>query len=422
MNDTRIAKYLFFLTIVSAYLFSDTDKYLITWGVYILFTVVAAFSVLSQGGRIRVYRETWLFILFVFYSAVSLFWAKYDKNQSLSFLLMMIIFVVLACSLFTTKKDVEFLIKANIWSGVILSIYTPFIYGIRSYIKDLIDGMRMGSEVGGANTVGICIAISLVMALGYYLFKREKWCVIAMAPMIFTCFSTGSRTALLTLIAGVPITFFIYFNITSPHKSISVIKGVFFSVTFLVAGYYLLKYIPAFNRLFVRFDGLVQVLLGKIDSTEGVGTNRIRNVLIKTGMNAFWESPFLGIGFNNGRYLMSGYRGNATYSLHNNYVDVLCGGGIVGFIIFYSLYVSLFVRLLKKSKKQNLIAGIALGTMLLNLIGHMSGVFYLLKFYYPWLIVWIVAANISDVSVDRDGVNVEQQNDYSDRFRRNAFR
>ena len=394
MNVQKLSRLLFFLTIVTVYLFSATDSYSITWVAYILFTAVGAFVIFQRGGKIRIHREVWLYILFVLYSGLSLLWAKYDRNQSLSFLLMMIVFIALACNVFRKKEDIELLIKANIWAGVILSIYAPFTYGFNNYVSAMISGMRMGSEVGGANTVGICTAMSLVMALGYYLFKRNKLYIIAMVPMVFTCFSTGSRMALITLIAGILITFFIYYNMTNRNKLGSFFKIVFFSIVVLVAGYYLLKSIPAFNRLYVRFDELIQVLLGNMASTDGVGTNRIRTVLINTGMSAFKENPILGIGFNNGRYLLSGYKGNATYSLHNNFVDILCGGGVIGFVIYYSLYVALIVKLVKGVKRNNWLAGIALGTLVLNLIGHMSGVFYSLKFYYPWLIIWIIAANL----------------------------
>lgn len=409
MNVQKISRFLFFLTIVTVYLFSATDSYSLTWVAYILFTAVSLFMIIKNGGRIRIYRQVWLYILFVVYSGVSLLWAKYDKNQSLSFLLMMIVFIILACNVFKHKEDLEYLIKANIWAGVILSIYAPFTYGFNNYINAMISGMRMGSEVGGANTVGICTAMSLVMALGYYLFKRNKLYIAAMAPMVFTCFSTGSRMALITLIAGILIMFFIYYNMTNRNKLGSFFKIVFFSVVVLVAVYFLLKSIPAFNRLYVRFDELVQVLLGNMASTDGVGTNRIRTVLINTGLAAFKDNPILGIGFNNGRYLLSGYKGNATYSLHNNFVDILCGGGMIGFVIYYSLYINLIVKLIKGINKKSWLAGIALGTLILNLIGHMSGVFYSLKFYYPWLIIWIIAANLPDeeieniVSTDRIG-------------------
>lgn len=400
LNTNKLIRLLFFWVIITVYLFSAGDSYSITWVAYILFSAVSFFAIISKGGKIRFYREVWLFILFVIYAGLSLLWAKYDKNQSLSFLLMMIVFIILSCNVFRTKEDVEFLIKANIWAGVILSIYAPFTYGFNNYINAMISGMRMGSEVGGANTVGICTAMSLVMALGYYLFKRNKLYIAAMAPMVFTCFSTGSRMALITVIAGVLIMFFIYYNMTNRNKLGSFFKIVFFSIVILVAGYYLLKSIPAFNRLYVRFDELIQVLLGNKASTDGIGTNRIRTVLINTGLNAFKENPIFGIGYNNGRYLMSGYRGNATYSLHNNFVDILCGGGIIGFTIYYSLFIALIISLLKRIKLKSWVAGIALATLILNLISHMSGIFHVLKFYYPWLIIWIIAANLPDEEIE----------------------
>lgn len=404
---TRVTRVLFFLTIVTTYLFSmSADSYMITWAAYIVFTIAGALLIAKRGWLLRVHKEIVIFALFVVYCWISLLWAKYNRNQSVSFMLMMVVFMTLACNAFQTEEDCIFLLKANIWASVILSIYTPLSYGFSNYIYAMLNGMRMGAEVGGENTVGICTAMAIVMALGVYLFERKKIYLAAMVSMLFISFSTGSRMALLTLISGVLIMLFIYYHMTSRDKVKSFCKIILLSVSVLAIGYFILKSVPMFHRLFVRFDEMIQVLLGNLDSTEGIGENRIRTILIREGLRAFKESPIFGIGYNNGRYLVD-FRGTGSYSLHNNYVDVLCGGGIIGFTIFYSLYAVLSVKLIRRIKNNSWVAGVAFATLILNLIGHISGIFYLLKFFYPWLIFWITAANLPCTFVAKD----EEKND-----------
>lgn len=389
-----IIRLLFFGVLVTIFLFSeDVETYLITWGAYIAFVVIGLYFVMTKRSKIILYKEVWFFLFFVVYSGLSLLWAKYDKNQSLSFLIMMLFFVTLSCNIFKSREDLDFLLNSNIWAGVVLSIYAPLIHGFNNYIGDMMDGMRMGAEVGGENTVGICTAMSLLFSLGCFLYKKNRWYIAAMIPLLFTCLSTGSRTALLAIIIGSGVLLFIYYYSTKRCIISYSFKIILIFSAFLIVGYYVLKNTPAFNPVYARFDEFVQVILGNEESAEGIGEGKIRTELIHAGLGAFKDNPIGGIGFQNGRYLFRGFRGKDSYSLHNNYVDILCGGGIIGFVIFYSLYLLLIVKLSKKIK-HCWEAGLALGTIIIVLIAHMSGVFYSLKFYYPWLIIWIVAANL----------------------------
>ena len=56
----------------------------------------------------------------------------------------------------------------------------------------------------------------------------------------------------------------------------------------------------------------------------------------------------------NGRVVASEYtNGYFNAYLHNNYIELLCDGGIVGFILYYSRYVYIIYEMLRNIDKKN---------------------------------------------------------------------
>lgn len=304
----------------------------------------------------------------------------------------MFVYSAISCLTFEKPNSPYNIIKFLIIAGTCVSIYIPLKYGVSEYLRGMINGIRMGDKILQVNALGQCTAYSAVMAFAMILFYKKKWCIPCIIVMTFICLGTGSRQALLTIILGVFLICFFYFLLWKKDKLKSFIKFISTIIVMLFIGYIILKYVPYFETIYERFSGLVKVILGIQNSTEGVGVNGIRNVLIKTGLNQFWEHPLFGIGFNNGQYAANETIGYVVY-LHNNFVEVLCNGGIVGFCIYYSIYLSLIVKHIKKLKYQNPVVVISLTLIFINLIGSMAGVFYFEKYFYGWLILWIVTAN-----------------------------
>lgn len=75
----------------------------------------------------------------------------------------------------------------------------------------------------------------------------------------------------------------------------------------------------------------------------------VRNNLKTLGIEWFLRYPFGGIGIANPHILANYYYAFDAY-LHDNFVELLCGGGIIGFSVYYSMYVYLFIQLWKYRK------------------------------------------------------------------------
>ena len=81
--------------------------------------------------------------------------------------------------------------------------------------------------------------------------------------------------------------------------------------------------------------------------------------------------------------------------LHNNFVEMLCGGGLVGFILYYSIYVYLFVQLFKYRKADREAFSIAIVWLGLMLIMNYGMVTYYSKTQWYYLLIHFI--NVSNL-------------------------
>ena len=67
----------------------------------------------------------------------------------------------------------------------------------------------------------------------------------------------------------------------------------------------------------------------------------LRKSMVEIGMRQFKKTPILGIGIGCSHLIVMPVLGLDTY-LHNNFVELLACGGIVGTLIYYSFYLDIF--------------------------------------------------------------------------------
>lgn len=90
-------------------------------------------------------------------------------------------------------------------------------------------------------------------------------------------------------------------------------------------------------------DYLVSMFTGKGD----IGASaRTRKNMIELGIQIFKENPIFGIGVGCPHVVAAGAINFDAY-LHNGFVEMLAGGGIVGFIIYYGSYLYLILNFFK---------------------------------------------------------------------------
>lgn len=373
-----------------------------TFGRYILIGVTFLMILLSAAdndGKIYLHfgmfqLMTGLFAIFVFFSAVWA-WNPSDAIGMGSTIVQIIICMTVFYSYFLRKGDVDSLISAVMWAGYVVAFYITFTMGFSEILAGIDSGNRLDSEVDNINTLGMLSATSVVITIYYLVFKKSRN-ILAIISAVFGVVMTaasGSRKALVMLILGALLVFL--FKYVSNDIFMSIIKiAVFAVVAFFVVRWFLS--LPIFSVVEERMQTMINSFLdngGKVDHSTW-----IREQYQIIGINQFKETPILGIGIGNSHFLTSRYFGKDTY-LHNNFVELLSCGGIIGFTIYYSIYLYCFVKLFKVRNSSPCVKMLLI-LMILLLIMDYGMVSYYSKAQYFYFMMFFIAAKVYDKKED----------------------
>ena len=225
------------------------------------------------------------------------------------------------------------------------------------------------------------MAITITLSLFFMLFDKWNWSFLLSIPALMVLLLTESRTAIVELVFGISL---VVFYRKSRKKGI--VGSILFIIILAAVLYLSLIYLSKLSFLSGvtnRMEGLISLITGKGTADHSA---IIRQKYILAGIEQFKKTPLLGIGIDNSGLIAATVEGHRTY-LHNNYVEILACGGIVGFIIFYSLYSKTIIGLLKDGIKDNPINAICLVMLLMMLVADYGTVSYYDKDTYFLLLI-----------------------------------
>lgn len=329
-----------------------------TWGKYAFLGLSICIFMLGCGmnrGKIafRFTPYVAINILFICFSLLSSLWAL---NASDSVIMARTLIRVFICAymLYLTylnipEMDVSMLLKAVMWAGYIISLYTLFFYGMDTIIAaGSSANLRIENGFSNINTIGMACALSCVIQINLkYLRPKDHLfpSALLMIPSMVVVAATQSRKALVFLIAG---TLGYAFVKAQKSKKSILIKGfkILLWVLILACVLYLILQLEVFDGIRERMETMLNSVLGngKVDHST-----ILRNNLRTLGLTWFLKYPIGGIGIANPHILAIQYYAFDAY-LHDNFVELLCGGGIIGFCLYYAMYVYLFSQLWKYRK------------------------------------------------------------------------
>ena len=139
-----------------------------------------------------------------------------------------------------------------------------------------------------------------------------------------------------------------------------------------------------------RFDLMFGFLGGtsaKIDYST-----RERQQMIEEGLKQFHETPILGIGIGATSYITMQFLGRATY-LHNNYVELLASGGLIGTLLYYVPILKVGVENWKNRKK-SIANQFGFIIVVIIIINDFAAVQYFSKISYVLFAIVIASANV----------------------------
>lgn len=277
------------------------------------------------------------------------------------------------------------------YSGYMIALYYISFFGL-GYIKNsLMHGSRIENAFANANTIGMTCAISLVIGIYFLLYINQKQVIKLpfMIVLLAIVAATASRKALAIVVLGV--LFLFLFKYQSKNILKTVVRWLFIGVTLIAIFMFILSF-PIFDGVNHRMEGLIAAIMGNggIDNST-----YLRQQFIKIGLEQFWETPLFGIGIDNARLLLMQHFGYTTY-LHNNYVELLASGGVIGTSIFYSIYIYIIYKLKMNWKNYTTEKVAVLLLVLLQLTMDFGVVTYYSKSTYFYIMAFFLFIKYRD--------------------------
>ena len=334
---------------VSMFMFGDTN---LANG--LLFAQALLILVISNF-KLNVHRYHIFCFQFCLYCYMTTFWAlngKMSIDSGNTIFRTLMVTSVLYSFYAVTPNNVRILTKIVMWGGYTIVIYTYFFYGFDRIMSMDEGSSRITNKFNNVNTIGMLAAIAIIIHAYYSMFEKFSKTIFLAIPALFVIGATQSRKAIIELVMGVVMLYF-FKSIRGPKNNLlPIAKFLFAIVTIILLLIYLSK-TGLFMGLTERMEGLWASITGEgeVDmSTE------LRDEYRRIGWQNFLENPIFGIGIGNSPIALSREGFKHTYT-HNNFVEMLCCGGIVGFISYYSIFFYLLsqeMKFLKKDKLANL--------------------------------------------------------------------
>lgn len=363
-----------------------------SWGRYVMIVClmgILGIGLIRNNGKYFIYGyKYFIFILiFTFYTLFSAIWAK-NYNDSFTqgktlFEILIMIFILFNyhCGISNGVRHVLDDIKL---SSFFVVIYSIIYYGIDNLITMARLEERMENTYANVNTIGMIAAVGTLIQIDEMVKnKKVSWGGIISVLSIVLIALTQSRKALVMLVAG---TFFIFCQkIYSKNIVKTLFKFIIYGTFGILLIYYVAK-LPVFSGILERMEELWNGFIG-----NGIVDNSsyVRNKMLTIGWEQFKQTPLLGMGMGNPHYLSLAKLGKDAY-LHNNFIELLAGGGIVGFILYYSMYFYVFVNFWRYRAYQNREYGICVVIMLLLLMMDYGRVSYYSKNQYIYLMLYFL--------------------------------
>lgn len=286
--------------------------------------------------------------LYVLFCYMSVFWAFNPEYcmESDGRLLRTVLMSWVVCILVRTRRQwhmaMVFVAIAAVINGL---LYLQFVDLTKLAAARF--NSQLASNVDGLphlNVVAMYVAFASVYFMSELTDRRNKptWVTIGIVVIMILAmvlvFMFGSRKSILTVVAGV----FLYIMAAS-----SGMRKVQMACLAAIVVCLLIAILP---QEYIEF--VIKRLFGTFDSNKQLAPeDRFRLRMIQMSGEYIAQSPIVGHGFYNFSELFGRDTGSYLYA-HNNILEALTDGGIIGFLIYYSLFY-IIIRNWYRTRKSN---------------------------------------------------------------------
>lgn len=399
MNQSDKIVFILMVFLLSCFLIFE--KY--SWGKYAFLVAsgtIFLIDTLQQKKRFMLLIDRFhvFFASFVLFCALSSLWAinsSYALEWSRS-LLNNLIFVILIFPYFSRKKDISMLLSIIMWSSYIIAFYTIWYYGLdRLFMSSYSQYIRLGNDYSNINTIGMFCAIGLLVLIERIMSERIiNWYTIFSIPAIIVVAATQSRKAVIILVLGSLM--MAVLKSTDKKNIIRTIKKYVFIAVAVGGLLFLTSKVSIFSGVTERLEQLFSVITGKGSLDSGTVN---RKKMIELGFQTWLQHPIGGVGVNCPRLINESIYGENSY-LHNNFIELLCGVGIVGFLLYYNMFYYIIrshIRY-KRNNQRYFVFGIVLSIALLIIDYGMVSYYSKIQCFY----LMVLFLNVRSISENSD--------------------
>lgn len=317
-------------------------------------------SIWSLSASLSIENAVTLIELLICMSILYMNYAEYDSIEDLYFVIML--------------------------AGALVSLYTLYIYGLGTIISTISMGGRLRLKFANINAIAMISSMCIVVYTYRTLYRKNSLFQLVFFGVASFCAliviaATGSRKALITLVVSVLCI------ILRKYKCRRLINTIFKWVIILGLSVIALQYLSSFSL----FDGINERMKGLIALITGKGTvdvsAQVRQEYVTLGLAAFKHHPIFGIGMGASGTYLSSITGVNEY-FHNNYIELLACGGIVGTCIYYNIWLFPLFRLFKLRNIGNEAVFLSIILIVVFLVMDYGMVTYVSKNTYFYLMVF----------------------------------
>ena len=321
------------------------DSY--TWGKYsyiVCAVLIFLITAIKKRGKIRICLDPYIVILagFSLFIALTSIWAltPSDTLQMARTMLRTLGCFALVYWAYMDDDDPYRIITAMVFASYLVAFYSITVYGFDKIVS-VSDEILNAESFANINSISMFLAFGTICELYLILFREFKWYSLLSFLSVFIIAASRTRKSIIFLVLGTVLLLLFRFS-----KSKSAGYRVLKIVSILIIAFsviYIASQLPIFAGVNTRLEQMLNTFMGegKMDSSS-----LMRNDLVELGLFCFSHKPLTGIGMAcTHSYAWTNLQFDSY--LHNNYVELLAGGGIFAFIIFYSMYVYLFYSFFK---------------------------------------------------------------------------
>lgn len=350
MYDFSILVYFCALLSHVTYIYTDT----IIFKISAIFVLVTTITHIKSIDCLKKSKYIAWYLYFCVFALLSMLWAIDDSKVFALFAIPIpiILFSAFIINLYIVSevrvyKALNFLIIAGVYSAIRCLLNTNFstfhAYYNRGMFasKLLVKGLSYNSF-----TTPLALIAIISIFMSYYEHKKIYYVVYIF--ILGTLIISGSRKTIVVAVLGLVLVSLLYKRNEKLYKKLIAISVI------LITVYCLLRFVPILYSSVGHI--MEEMFMSVFTSTERVTDFSLieRAFYRQKAWEVFLQNPILGAGIDNfSSYLEAINYSHAVYA-HNNFLELLADGGIIGFLVYYWFYIKIlfisFRLYLKHSK------------------------------------------------------------------------